>query len=214
MVAGGRTDQNSNPTATAGVIGPADPKSPAHGVQADSKKSISTYLHRSVCIINRFILAVLALHTSAYTLEMGTTAPSDGASLPSSTAAAAPVPVPVPAASSSAATIPSPNASVGSSHSEHDHPQHVLILYASETGNAQDMAERVARAFRAAHRRAITLSMDEYDVKDLPHESLIVFITSTHGRGDPPPAMRKLWNRLIRKGLPHDILEGALTEAR
>jgi flavorubredoxin len=87
--------------------------------------------------------------------------------------------------------------------------QHVLILYASETGNAQDMAERVARAIRAAHRKAVTLSMDDYDVVDLPHEPLIIFITSTHGRGDPPPAMRGLWHKLIRKGLPEDILEGA-----
>lgn len=87
-------------------------------------------------------------------------------------------------------------------------PNHVLVLYASETGNAQDLAERVARAFRASHRQAVTLSMDAYDVNDLPHESLMIFITSTHGRGDPPPAMRGLWEKLIRKGLPEDILEG------
>lgn len=92
--------------------------------------------------------------------------------------------------------------------------QHVLILYASETGNAQDMAERVARAVRAAHRRAVTLSMDEYDVADLPLEPLIIFITSTHGRGDPPPAMRVLWNKLIRQGLPEDVLEGMFAGLR
>lgn len=87
-------------------------------------------------------------------------------------------------------------------------PQHVLILYASETGNAQDIAERVGRAFRAAHRKAVVLSMDAYDIADLPHEALLVLVTSTHGRGDPPPAMRELWGKLIRQGLPHDILEG------
>lgn len=87
-------------------------------------------------------------------------------------------------------------------------PQHVLILYASETGDAADVAERVARAFRAAHRRAVLLSMEQYDVADLPHEALVIFITSTHGRGEPPPAMRRMWEKLIRKGLPQDILEG------
>lgn len=87
-------------------------------------------------------------------------------------------------------------------------PQHVLVLYASETGNAQDIAERIARAFRAAHRRAVCVSMDEYDVVDLPHEPLLILVTSTHGRGDPPPAMRGLWGKLIRKGLPEDILDG------
>ncbi|EJT49287.1 NADPH-ferrihemoprotein reductase [Trichosporon asahii var. asahii CBS 2479] len=87
------------------------------------------------------------------------------------------------------------------------HPDHVLILYASETGDAQDVAERVARAFRQRHRRALLLSMDAYNVADLPHEQLLVLITSTHGRGDPPPAMRGLWSKLIRKGLPDDIFE-------
>lgn len=88
------------------------------------------------------------------------------------------------------------------------HPDHVLILYASETGDAQDVAERVARAFRQRYRRALLLSMDAYNVADLPHEQLLVLITSTHGRGDPPPAMRGLWSKLIRKGLPDDIFEG------
>lgn len=88
------------------------------------------------------------------------------------------------------------------------HPDHVLILYASETGDAQDVAERVARAFRQRHRRALLLSMDAYNVADLPHEPLLVLITSTHGRGDPPPSMRGLWSKLIRKGLPADIFEG------
>lgn len=95
-----------------------------------------------------------------------------------------------------------------SSTSSTEEPQHVLILYASETGDAQDVAERVARAFRAHHRRAVTLSMDAYDINDLPHEPLLILITSTHGRGEPPPAMRGLWSKLIRKGLPEEVLEG------
>jgi sulfite reductase alpha subunit-like flavoprotein len=104
------------------------------------------------------------------------------------------------------------------SHAHHHHspsplsdsgePQHVLILYASETGDAQDVAERVARAFRCHHRRAITMSMDAYDIADLPHEPLLILVTSTHGRGEPPPAMRGLWSKLIRAGLPNHILEG------
>ena len=42
---------------------------------------------------------------------------------------------------------------------------------------------------------------------DLPHISLLVLITSTHGRGDPPPAMLPLWTALLRTSLPKDILE-------
>lgn len=43
---------------------------------------------------------------------------------------------------------------------------------------------------------------------ELPHVNLVVFITSTHGRGDPPPTMLPLWTALLRKSLPPDILEG------
>lgn len=112
----------------------------------------------------------------------------------------------VPAAAGATALVTKPLPSPP--YSDSSEPQHVLILYASETGDAQDVAERVARAFRARHRRAVTMSMDAYDVADLPHEPLLILITSTHGRGEPPPAMRGLWSKLIREGLPDDILEG------
>jgi sulfite reductase alpha subunit-like flavoprotein len=41
---------------------------------------------------------------------------------------------------------------------------HLLVLYASETGNAQDTAERVGREIRRRGRRCIVQSMDRYDV--------------------------------------------------
>ena len=45
---------------------------------------------------------------------------------------------------------------------------HVVILYASETGNAQDTAERVGREYRRLGRRCVVISMDMFDiVRDL-----------------------------------------------
>lgn len=82
-----------------------------------------------------------------------------------------------------------------------------MILYASETGNAQDTAERVARAFRANSRAVTCLPMDEFPISALPHTYLLILITSTHGRGDPPPAMLPLWTAMLRSSLPEDILE-------
>ena len=43
-------------------------------------------------------------------------------------------------------------------------PDHVVILYASETGNAQDVAERVAREFRRVGGRCLTMSMDMFNI--------------------------------------------------
>jgi sulfite reductase alpha subunit-like flavoprotein len=44
----------------------------------------------------------------------------------------------------------------------------VVILYASETGNAQDTAERVGREFRRRGRAVTLLSMDMFDIVSWP----------------------------------------------
>lgn len=55
---------------------------------------------------------------------------------------------------------------------EHQHADHedviviekVVVLYASETGNAQDTAERVGREFRRHGRRCTVMSMEMFDI--------------------------------------------------
>lgn len=42
--------------------------------------------------------------------------------------------------------------------------RHFTILYGSQTGNAQDVAERIARQARRQHIKTSVLSMDEYDI--------------------------------------------------
>ncbi|KAK8846562.1 NADPH-dependent diflavin oxidoreductase 1 [Kwoniella newhampshirensis] len=82
-----------------------------------------------------------------------------------------------------------------------------VILYASETGNAADTAHRIARAFRSHHRKISCQPMNLFPLSSLPHTNLLILVTSTHGRGDPPPTMLPLWNALLRSSLPEDILE-------
>ncbi|UZJ54203.1 hypothetical protein CBS101457_003523 [Exobasidium rhododendri] len=80
------------------------------------------------------------------------------------------------------------------------------ILYGSETGNAQDVAERIARQ---ARRRRITTSvqsMDEYDITNLVNEPLVTFVLSTTGNGDFPSSSLSFWKFLLRSNLPSDIL--------
>lgn len=51
------------------------------------------------------------------------------------------------------------------SESEDDYStDHVVVLYASETGNAEDTAERVGREFRRLGRKCVIMSMDMFDV--------------------------------------------------
>ncbi|ORX36114.1 NADPH-ferrihemo protein reductase [Kockovaella imperatae] len=86
-------------------------------------------------------------------------------------------------------------------------PEHIVVLYASETGNSQDIAERVGRECRRRGGKCVVVSMDMFDISELPHTPLLILITSTHGQGEPPPAMKRLWSALIRSVLPTDILE-------
>ncbi|CAG8477492.1 9333_t:CDS:10 [Paraglomus occultum] len=82
----------------------------------------------------------------------------------------------------------------------------LLILYGSQTGCAQDSAERTAREARRRHFRVRIFAMDEYDRTKLINEPLVIFICSTTGQGDEPDNMKKFWKFLLRKNLPNDIL--------
>uniref|UniRef100_A0A3B5AHB3 nitric-oxide synthase (NADPH) n=1 Tax=Stegastes partitus TaxID=144197 RepID=A0A3B5AHB3_9TELE len=56
------------------------------------------------------------------------------------------------------------------------------ILFATETGKSQDYAKTLCEIFKHAFD---VMSMDEYDVVDLEHETLVLVVTSTFGNGDP-----------------------------
>ncbi|KAI9030660.1 hypothetical protein CLU79DRAFT_694685 [Phycomyces nitens] len=84
----------------------------------------------------------------------------------------------------------------------------LLVLYGSETGCAQDVAETISRQGKRRHFRTRVSAMDEYDKANLVDETLVIFVCSTTGQGDEPNNMKKFWRFLLRKNLPHDILNG------
>ncbi|KAJ7220021.1 hypothetical protein GGX14DRAFT_432806 [Mycena pura] len=83
----------------------------------------------------------------------------------------------------------------------------VLILYATETGTAQDVAERLARLCRRIHFSCRVFSTDKYSLSDLISEPLILFVVSTTGSGLEPRAMSLMWKTLLRSDLPVDLFE-------
>ncbi|KAK9823590.1 hypothetical protein WJX72_004073 [[Myrmecia] bisecta] len=85
-------------------------------------------------------------------------------------------------------------------------PNGLLVLYGSETGNAQDVAERVGREGKRRHYKVRVVRMDAYNVAQLPTEPAVVFVTSTTGQGELPKNMRQFWRFLLRKSLPPDSL--------
>ncbi|XP_046469972.1 NADPH-dependent diflavin oxidoreductase 1 isoform X2 [Neodiprion pinetum] len=43
--------------------------------------------------------------------------------------------------------------------------------------------------------------MDDYDIKNLISERIVIFVVATAGQGDPPTNMKKFWRFLLRKNL-------------
>ncbi|KAM8934769.1 NADPH-dependent diflavin oxidoreductase 1 isoform 2-T2 [Pelodytes ibericus] len=82
----------------------------------------------------------------------------------------------------------------------------ILILYGSQTGTAEDMAERIGRE---ARRRLFTCrveALDSYSVVNLISESLVLFVCATTGQGDPPDNMKNFWRFIFRRNLPQNSL--------
>lgn len=78
----------------------------------------------------------------------------------------------------------------------------LLVLFGSQTGTAQDTAERIGREAKRRHLQCTVEALDSYDVANLINELLVVFVCATTGQGDPPDNMKLFWRFLFRKNLP------------
>lgn len=78
----------------------------------------------------------------------------------------------------------------------------LLILYGSQTGTAQDTAQRIVRQAQRRRLQVQAMALDDYNVANLISESVVVFVCSTTGQGDPPDNMKNFWRFLFRKSLP------------
>ncbi|XP_062399931.1 nitric oxide synthase, brain [Sardina pilchardus] len=75
------------------------------------------------------------------------------------------------------------------------------ILFATETGKSQDYAKTLCEIFKHAF-DAKVMSMEEYDMVDLEHETLVLAVTSTFGNGDPPENGEKFGAALMEMRHP------------
>ncbi|XP_014437549.1 NADPH-dependent diflavin oxidoreductase 1 isoform X6 [Tupaia chinensis] len=78
----------------------------------------------------------------------------------------------------------------------------LLVLFGSQTGTAEDVAERLGREARRRHFGCRVLALDAYPVVDLIKEPLVVFVCATTGQGDAPDNMKNFWRFIFRKSLP------------
>ncbi|KAL2329486.1 hypothetical protein Fmac_017067 [Flemingia macrophylla] len=84
----------------------------------------------------------------------------------------------------------------------------LLILYATQTGNALDAAERLSRLAERRGCLVFLLSLDQYDPSLLPQEEAVIFVVSTTGQGDTPDSMKVFWRYLLQRNLGQHWLKG------
>ena len=78
----------------------------------------------------------------------------------------------------------------------------LTVLYGSQTGNGEEVALQLADAAQARGFVAQALSLADYKPANLKRESLVTFVISTHGEGDPPDDAEIFHEFLLSKKAP------------
>jgi sulfite reductase (NADPH) hemoprotein beta-component len=80
----------------------------------------------------------------------------------------------------------------------------LTILYASDNGNAEGLAKRLANRGKARGLKSMAIAMDDYPFEDMAGEENVVLITSTAGQGEFPQNGRTFWET-IKKAADIDL---------
>ncbi|CBF86443.1 NAPDH-dependent diflavin reductase [Aspergillus nidulans FGSC A4] len=83
-----------------------------------------------------------------------------------------------------------------------------LVVYGSETGNAQDVAEEVGALAERLHFTTQISELNHVKPESLRSYTIVVFAVSTTGQGDLPANARTFWRSLLLKKLPPTFLSG------
>ncbi|MGI9240226.1 MAG: flavodoxin domain-containing protein, partial [Verrucomicrobiales bacterium] len=81
-----------------------------------------------------------------------------------------------------------------------------VILYGSQSGNAESLSESFSEQLVAAGFDAPVVDMADHDEIDLSKEKHVIIVTSTWGEGDPPDNAVEFWEKLSAGG--HPALDG------
>ncbi|KAJ5716369.1 hypothetical protein N7493_008280 [Penicillium malachiteum] len=89
-----------------------------------------------------------------------------------------------------------------------DQTRSVLILYGSETGNAQEVAEELGAVTERLRFATHVSELNQVKPEILFNYTLTIFVVSTTGQGDLPANARTFWKSLLLKRLPPTFLNG------
>ena len=72
----------------------------------------------------------------------------------------------------------------------------MTILFASDNGNAENLAKRLGNRGKARGLKTMVMAMDDFPFEDLPGEENVVLLTSTAGQGEFPQNGRSFWDAI------------------
>ncbi|XP_068234531.1 NADPH-dependent diflavin oxidoreductase 1 isoform X1 [Palaemon carinicauda] len=74
--------------------------------------------------------------------------------------------------------------------------RNLIILYGSQTGTAQEVAERIGREAYCHFFIPLVSSMDDFNIEEFSKATLVVFVAATTGQGDNPDNMTNFFKTL------------------
>lgn len=78
----------------------------------------------------------------------------------------------------------------------------VTILYGSQTGNSKGVAVRAGEAARMAGLEAEVMDMNDYPLRRLSSEKILLVVVSTYGEGEPPVSAETIYEHLFSSRAP------------
>lgn len=82
----------------------------------------------------------------------------------------------------------------------------IAVLYGSQTGNAQELAERIWRDSKRFYFRTVIKALDDYNIFETERKQCMIFICSTTGQGEEPENMKTFWRYMLKKDLTTTLL--------
>lgn len=78
----------------------------------------------------------------------------------------------------------------------------VTLLWASQTGNAEGLAQKLAESLRSLCSELTVQCMSDYPTAQLAQERTLLLLSSTYGDGDPPDNGQAFWDFLKADSAP------------
>lgn len=84
----------------------------------------------------------------------------------------------------------------------HENGKNLTVLYGSQTGNGEEIASQLVSRARAGGFPVTAVSLADFKPANLKRESLVTFVISTHGEGEPPDDAELFHEFLLSKKAP------------